>query len=80
MGDNGIPTANVGGDWETPDELNHDWGFDQNDSDYKSPSQVIFNLRDIVSKGGSYLLDVGPSARGTIPEATGRTCSPPGAG
>ena len=67
MGDNGIPSANVGGDWETPGELNHSWGFDQNDSDYKAPSQVIFNLLDIVSKGGNYLLDVGPTARGEIP-------------
>ncbi len=67
MGDNGIPSANVGGDWETPGELNHNWGFDQNDSDYKSPSQVLANLFDITSKGGNYLLDVGPTALGDIP-------------
>jgi alpha-L-fucosidase len=67
MGDNGIPNADVKGDWETPAELNHSWGYDQNDSDYKSPSQVIFNLMDIVSKGGNYLLDVGPTSTGVIP-------------
>jgi alpha-L-fucosidase len=67
MGDNGIPNASVTGDWETPGELNHNWGYDQNDSDYKSPSQVLFNLLDIVSKGGNYLLDVGPTALGVIP-------------
>ena len=67
MGDNGIPNANVAGDWETPGELNHSWGFDQNDSDYKAPSTVLFNLFDIVSKGGNYLLDVGPTATGLIP-------------
>jgi alpha-L-fucosidase len=67
MGDNGIPNADVKGDWETPAELNHSWGYDQNDSDYKAPSQVIFNLLDIVSKGGNYLLDVGPTALGVIP-------------
>lgn len=67
MGDNGIPSAKIEGDWETPGELNHNWGFDQNDSDYKSPSQVIFNLMDIVSKGGNYLLDVGPTSLGIIP-------------
>ena len=67
MGDNGIPSADVPGDWETPGELNHNWGFDQNDSDYKSPSQVLFNLIDIVSKGGNYLLDVGPAASGIMP-------------
>lgn len=68
MGDNGIPSATVKGEWETPAELNHSWGFDQNDSDYKSPSQVIFTLLDIVSKGGNYLLDVGPTALGVFPE------------
>jgi alpha-L-fucosidase len=67
MGDNGIPSAAVGRDWETPGELNHNWGFDQNDSDYKAPSQVIFTLLDVVSKGGNYLLDVGPTASGRIP-------------
>jgi alpha-L-fucosidase len=67
MGDNGIPNADVKGDWETPAELNHSWGYDQNDADYKAPSQVIFNLLDIVSKGGNYLLDVGPTALGAIP-------------
>ena len=67
MGDNGIPAASVGSDWETPGELNHNWGFDQNDSDYKSPGQVLFNLLDVASKGGNYLLDVGPTALGVIP-------------
>jgi alpha-L-fucosidase len=67
MGDNGIPSATVIGDWESPAELNHNWAFDQNDSDYKSPSQVVFNLMDIVSKGGNYLLDVGPTSSGVIP-------------
>ena len=67
MGDNGMPTAEVTGDWETPGELNHNWGFDKNDADYKSPSQVLFNLVNVVSKGGNYLLDVGPTASGVIP-------------
>ena len=67
MGDNGIPNATVTGDWETPGELNHNWGFDQNDSDYKSPSQVLAILMDVASKGGNYLLDVGPTAQGIIP-------------
>ena len=67
MGDNGMPTADVKGDWETPGELNHNWGFDKNDADYKTPSQILFNLVDVVSKGGNYLLDVGPTAGGVIP-------------
>jgi alpha-L-fucosidase len=50
-----------------PAEVNHNWGFDKNDEDFKSPSQILFNLIDVVSKGGNYLLDVGPTALGTIP-------------
>ncbi len=67
MGDNGIPSADVGGDWETPATVNHNWGYATDDPDWKSPSQILFNLVDIVSKGGNYLLNVGPTDKGIIP-------------
>lgn len=67
MGDNYIPTADVPGDWETPAEINHSWGWDKNDSDFKAPSDVLFHLMDIVGKGGNYLLNIGPTALGEIP-------------
>jgi alpha-L-fucosidase len=54
--------------WETPATINHTWGYRKDDHDWKSAGQITFKLVDIVSKGGNYLLNVGPMADGTIPE------------
>jgi len=66
-GDNAIPHQVREGAWETPATINHTWGFKQDDDDWKSPGDIIFKLSDIVSKGGNYLLNVGPMSDGTIP-------------
>ena len=66
-GDNRIPNAVRKGDWETPATLNDTWGFKKNDHNWKQPEDLIFKLVDIVSKGGNYLLNVGPDAEGVIP-------------
>ncbi len=67
-GDNVIPgTANAQA-WEVPATLNHTWGFRKDDNDWKSPGDVIFKLVDVVSKGGNYLLNVGPMANGEMPK------------
>jgi alpha-L-fucosidase len=70
MGDNAIPNQVVAGDWEVPATLNHTWGFKKDDTDWKSPEDLTFKLVDIVSKGGNYLLNVGPTAEGVIPQAS----------
>src|ERR1035438_2808908 len=67
MGDNRIPDAAVKGDWEVPATINDTWGFKKYDNHWKSTDEVIFKLVDIVSKGGNYLLNVGPTAEGIIP-------------
>jgi len=67
-GDNRIPELPRDGDWETPATLNHTWGYKKDDNDWKSAGQLVFNLVDIVSKGGNYLLNVGPTAEGVIPQ------------
>jgi alpha-L-fucosidase len=67
-GDNAIPDRPLAGAWETPATINHTWGFKKDDDDWKSPGEIIFKLADIVSKGGNYLLNVGPTAEGVIPE------------
>jgi alpha-L-fucosidase len=69
-GDNVIPTDVQGQPWETPATINHTWGYRKDDTDWKSPGQILFKLIDIVSKGGNYLLNVGPMADGTIPAAS----------
>ncbi len=70
MGDNRIPDTVVKGDWEVPATLNHTWGFKKDDTDWKSPEDLTFKLVDIASKGGNYLLNVGPTSEGVIPQAS----------
>jgi len=67
-GDNVIPGEAQATAWEVPATLNHTWGYRTDDHDWKSPGDVTFKLVDIVSKGGNYLLNVGPMADGVIPQ------------
>lgn len=69
-GDNAIPPDASADAWETPATINDTWGFRKDDTNWKSPGQVTFKLVDIVSKGGNYLLNVGPTAEGVIPQAS----------
>ena len=54
--------------WESCMTLNDHWGFSRNDHNWKSPETLVRNLIDIASKGGNYLLNVGPTAEGVIPQ------------
>jgi len=54
--------------WETCMTMNKNWGFSTGDENWKPPSELIRNLCDIASKGGNYLLNVGPDAKGVIPQ------------
>lgn len=63
---NGLPGHN----WETCMTMNHTWGYKENDHDWKSTETLIRNLIDCASKGGNYLLNVGPTGQGIIPEAS----------
>ncbi len=67
-GDNVIPPEASTEAWETPATINDTWGFRKDDTNWKSPGQIAFKLVDIVSKGGNYLLNVGPTAEGVIPQ------------
>lgn len=70
-GDNAIPIQVYSKmKWEVPATLNDTWGFKKNDNHWKDPGDLIAKLADIVSKGGNYLLNVGPTAEGVIPEAS----------
>ncbi|MCG8308972.1 MAG: alpha-L-fucosidase, partial [Cytophagales bacterium] len=67
-GDNAIPIQVYNEEkWEVPATLNDTWGFKKNDDNWKDPKDLICKLADIVSKGGNYLLNVGPTAKGIIP-------------
>jgi len=67
-GDNRIPKDVRPGDWETPATINDTWGYKSFDHNWKPTSELIHKLVEIVSKGGNYLLNVGPTAEGVIPE------------
>jgi alpha-L-fucosidase len=48
--------------------INDTWGFKSTDTNFKSSETLLRNLIDIASKGGNYLLNVGPTSKGVIPQ------------
>ncbi len=62
-----IPNGAAEGDFETNMTLNDHWGYQKDDDRWKPAAEVIHQLVDVVSKGGNYLLNVGPTAEGTFP-------------
>lgn len=64
--ENKIPEAALGRPWETCMTLNDSWGYARDDRNFKPASAVTAMLVECVSKGGNFLLNVGPTGRGTI--------------
>lgn len=62
------PSGLPGTDWESCMKMNDTWGFKSYDDNWKSTEKIIRNLIDIASRGGNYLLNVGPTAEGLIPQ------------
>ncbi|MDM8174653.1 alpha-L-fucosidase [Olivibacter sp. 47] len=54
--------------WETCMTMNGTWGYRTSDNNWKSSETLIQNLIDIASKGGNYLLNIGPKPDGTFPK------------
>ena len=61
------PTGLPGVDWETCMTMNTTWGYSEHDHAWKAAPELIRNLVDIASKGGNYLLNIGPTGDGSIP-------------
>lgn len=55
--------------WELCATMNNHWGYCHFDHEFKSSQMLIRKLVECVSKGGNMILNVGPDARGRIPEA-----------
>ncbi|MDA1259467.1 MAG: alpha-L-fucosidase, partial [Planctomycetota bacterium] len=72
-GDFGTPEQEVpatglpGVDWESCITMNNHWGWNEADLGWKSTSELVRLLVDVVSKGGNLLLNVGPRADGSFP-------------
>lgn len=62
-----IPEKQLDHPWESCLTLGNAWGFVPNDQ-YKRPDEVIRSLAEVVAKGGSLLLGVGPRPDGTFPD------------
>jgi len=77
IGDYGTPEQTIpptgfgpGVDWESCMTMNDHWGYNKYDQNWKSAQTLVRNLIDCASKGGNYLLNVGPTAEGLIPDAS----------
>lgn len=63
-----IPATGVPGvDWESCMTMNSHWGWNRADTAWKSTQEMVRMLIDIASKGGNFLLNVGPTAEGEFP-------------
>jgi alpha-L-fucosidase len=73
-GDFGTPEQEIpaqglpGVDWESCMTMNRHWGWNQYDTQWKSTEDLVRKLIDIASKGGNFLLNIGPKADGTFPD------------
>jgi alpha-L-fucosidase len=63
------PQGYPGRDWESCMTMNDTWGYKDYDTNFKSTETLIRNLIDISSKGGNYLLNIGPDSHGIVPAA-----------
>ncbi len=73
-GDNRIPGVEekLPKHWETCGTTNNSWGYKSYDDDWKSTRELLYYFIDIASKGGNYLLNIGPDGQGRVPEPSAR--------
>lgn len=63
-----IPGSSSSKPWETAMTMNGTWGYATHDHNWKSTKTIISHLVEVASKGGNFLLNVGPTGEGKIPE------------
>jgi alpha-L-fucosidase len=54
--------------WEACHTFSGSWGYYRDEESWKSADQILRMLIDTVSKGGNFLLNVGPNGRGELDE------------
>jgi alpha-L-fucosidase len=63
-----VPDEAPSGRWETCLTMNHSWGWNPADTDYKSGRRLVHTLCEVAGKGGNLLVNVSPRGDGTLPE------------
>ncbi|MDP4275636.1 MAG: alpha-L-fucosidase, partial [Bacteroidota bacterium] len=67
-GDMEVPPVNIPGLWKTCDTKNDSWSYAWYDHNFKNPKEILNRLISKVTRGGTYLFNVGPNSQGQIPE------------
>lgn len=67
MGDNAYPSSILDRPWQSPATMQHSWGYHAKDFNWKSADKMVEYLVQCTSRGGNYLLNIGPKGDGTLP-------------
>ena len=67
LGDMEVPHANVEGMWESVDTTNDSWAYAWYDQNWKSPKEILHRVNACVARGGTYMLNIGPTGKGDVP-------------
>ncbi len=73
LGDMEVPPHNVEGMWESVDTTNDSWAHAWYDQNWKTPKEILHRLVSCVGRGGTYMLNVGPTKEGVVPERAARS-------
>tara|TARA_Y100000389_G_scaffold205067_1_gene262665 strand:- start:3763 stop:5565 length:1803 start_codon:yes stop_codon:yes gene_type:complete len=68
LGDMEVPIVNHEGLWETCDTSNDSWGYVWYENNFKGPQQILHRLISTISRGGTYLFNIGPNGDGNVPK------------
>lgn len=72
LGDNQIPAGHLPGVWETAGTINDTWGYKWFDENWKSTRDVLTTMVGLASNNVNYLLNIGPTPEGVMPEPAAR--------
>ena len=62
-----IPAKAIHRPWEACLTINNHWAYDRNDHHWKSPEMIVRCMVDVASKGGNFLINIGPTGEGEVP-------------
>ena len=66
LGDMEVPLTNRPGRWEGIDVTQVGWGYSKFDNQWKSPDYIVRTLVSTIARGGTYMLNIGPRADGSV--------------